>query len=176
MPVKLATIGRQRTVAGLAKSIFGLKNEPELQARAEAALIRANPQLAEDGRLTAGATIVVPDVPGLRPGDDVRRAALRPSPVDGLDPERLDRLAKVVAKLPEIAVKGGEAARAELKARDFLAVLAKAHPDLRQQLPEIANAVAADAELMVKRAQQLGEAIKLIQADQARQKTRAGLV
>ena len=102
--------------------------------------------------------------------------AIPPTPVDDLQEERLSRLAKASERLAAIAAEDGKAQRAELKNRDFTAALARTHPDLQEQLPQIAEAASAYAELLVLRAKQLGEAIKLIQADQARQKTRAGLV
>lgn len=175
MPITLATVKRQRTVAGLAKSIFGLKNEPELQARAEAALIRANPHLSGEGRLTAGATIVVPEVPGLRVSGDAEIAPPPLSLIDEIDSERLARLSKITERLPEIAAQDGDAARAELRNREFIAALGRSHPELRQRLPQITDAVSTDAELMVSRAKQLHDAVQKVQADQARQKRRLGL-
>ena len=174
MPIKFATVNRERTLAGLARSIFGIKNEPELQRRAEAALIKANPHLANAGRLQAGSTVVVPDVPGLSATDGVRRLPILPPLIEDNHGERLSRLAKVTERLVDIAAQDGELRRGELKKRDFAAALARTHPDLREQVPQIAEATSAHAELLVLRAKQLHEAVMRVQADHERRKTRNG--
>ena len=174
MPVKLVTVKRVSTVSGLAKSIFGLRNEPELQRQAEAALLRANPHLAGDTRLASGSTVVVPEVPGLSTTDDARRLPIRPAPVDDLDRERLAKLAKATERLAVIAAQDGETQRAELKKRDFTAALARTHPDLREKLPGIAEAVSAHTELLVLRAKQFHNAVLRAQEDQERRRKRSG--
>lgn len=174
MPIKLATVNRERTTAGLARSIFGIRNEPELQRRAEAALIKANPHLAGDSRLQAGSTVVVPDVPGLSTMNGVHRLPILPTSTHDSQGRRLSRLAKATERLVDIIAQDGEVQRAELKKRDFTAALARAHPDLREQMPQIAEAASSHAERLVLRARQLHDAVTRVQADHERRKTRIG--
>lgn len=76
MPTTIATIGRERTVARLARRLYQIKGRgsAELQARAEAALIAANPRLASAEGFRTGAHIVVPPVKGLLRTEEVSSA------------------------------------------------------------------------------------------------------
>lgn len=69
MPTRIVTLGREKRLATLARKIFSIEgpNSAELQLRIEAALLRANPQLARKEAFQSGATIVVPQLPGLLP-------------------------------------------------------------------------------------------------------------
>lgn len=60
MPFKIGTVERQRTLKTLARNLYELDDTPELQARAEAALLKANPGLGLEGGLKRGTPVVVP--------------------------------------------------------------------------------------------------------------------
>jgi hypothetical protein len=67
MPTRIATLGRERTVATLARRLYQIEGEgkAELQRRAEAALLAANPRLATAEGFRSGGRVVVPAVAGL---------------------------------------------------------------------------------------------------------------
>lgn len=73
MPTTIATLGRERTVATLARRLYQLegRGNAELQRSAEAALIAANPRLSSAEGFRNGAQIVVPAVTGLQVSDAV---------------------------------------------------------------------------------------------------------
>lgn len=68
MPTRIATLGRERRIATLARRVFEIEGPTggEEQVRAEAALLRANPQLATAEGFRPGLVVVVPAVAGLR--------------------------------------------------------------------------------------------------------------
>ena len=167
MALKVATIERQRTLAGLAKTLYAVKDAPELQKKAEEALVRANPHLAEEGKLKSGETVVVPDVKGLDRAKDAT-ARFADDPLGDRGAERLRRLSAASEKLAAAAAKAGEAAAAALKDRTFTAALAKTHPELKGQVADITAASKADADRLVLRTKQLQDAIKLAEADRQR--------
>lgn len=175
MPLKFAIVDRQRTLAALVRSLYVLNQDPDQQMRAEAALLRANPHLGDDGRPRAGSTLVVPDVPGLATTPAVRRAPLVPGPFTDLERERLERLAKVAERLLVVTAEEAETQRAQLRDRTFVAALGNTHPELRQKLPEIAEAADLDAETLSLRAKQFNEGVKRAQADLERLNARFGL-
>lgn len=76
MPIAIAILGRERTIATLARKVFQLdaSTGSALQRRAEAALLSANPRLATADGFRSGASIVVPSVEGLQPADTVAQA------------------------------------------------------------------------------------------------------
>lgn len=67
MPTRIANLGRERTVATLARRLYHIEGEgkAELQRRAEAALLAANPRLASAEGFRSGGKVVVPAVGGL---------------------------------------------------------------------------------------------------------------
>ncbi|WP_353474584.1 hypothetical protein PVT71_21800 [Salipiger sp. H15] len=74
MPNAIATLGRERTVATLARRLYALDaSDGATQARAERALLRANPRLRSAAGFRSGADIVVPELEGLGFTDAVER-------------------------------------------------------------------------------------------------------
>lgn len=76
MPTKIATLGRERTIATLARRLYKIegRGRTDLQRRAEAALIAANPRLSRAEGFHAGRQIVVPAVSGLTHTEEVSTA------------------------------------------------------------------------------------------------------
>lgn len=76
MPTKIATLGRERTIATLARHLYKLeeRGNADLRRRAEAALIAANPRLSTTEGFRAGTQIVVPTVNGVAHTDEIRAA------------------------------------------------------------------------------------------------------
>lgn len=68
MPTNIATLGRERTIATLARRLYKIegRGSAELQRRAEAALLAANPRLSSAEGFRAGSHVVVPTVSGLK--------------------------------------------------------------------------------------------------------------
>jgi hypothetical protein len=73
MPTRIATLGRERTVATLARRLYRIEGEGrgELQRRAEAALLAANPRLASPEGFRSGGRVLVPPVAGLTRTEEV---------------------------------------------------------------------------------------------------------
>lgn len=164
MPFKLATIGRQRSLATLARSLYALKDSPGLQERAEAALLRANPALAGDTLPPAGATVVVPEIPGLASTDTVQPATASAAPEA---PLLEDFGAALEALLPRLEQESAEELRL-LQSQEFFKVLMTHRPDLDSVVPEIIKAAGEDAEALILHGKQLREAVDRAQADRKR--------
>jgi hypothetical protein len=137
----IASVGREKTIATLARNLFVVEgpNASELQRRAEGALLAANPRLAQG--LTAGAAVVVPAVPGLRPS---ARAAATSSDLAGLVAETALRLRTAAASAENgfaQSQKRAEAALAQLGDRQFVAAATKALPASRTLIEEAGKAI-----------------------------------
>lgn len=145
MPVKLSNIGRQKSVAALARAVFGELGKADLP-QAEEALVRANPDLLKEDGLRPGTPIIVPELPGPREA----------GPREGfqLPPEALRLVAAAAgafasqAGAPLDAMLKESADQAKLlKKADVADAIAARRPDLRAQLPQ----AAAQAEEEVKK-------------------------
>ena len=174
MPLKLATIGRQRTLSGLAKSLFPSASSAEDHQRAEAALLKANPQLADRGGIAAGVTVVVPDVPGLRASEDAREARPGSAQLPDRGAERLKAMGAASEELAKLVQEMAKAELALLKGDDFAALLLREHPELKEELPNIVKATSAEAERSMAQGKELVEALKSARADQERLQKRRG--
>ncbi|MGF6227943.1 hypothetical protein QFZ27_001898 [Inquilinus ginsengisoli] len=175
MPIRIATVRKQKTLAGLAKSLYAVGRSAERQQQAEDALLRANPHLAGDRPPPAGATLVVPEVRGL-----AFEEGASPQPKDvivsGLGTaDALARFARVAEKLVDLAKEAGKSDLAELKSRDFTSGLARQRPELAVQLPQIIEAAKQDAETLVRRSEQLLEALRRAVQDRKRVADRSPL-
>jgi hypothetical protein len=146
MPLRITTVGREKTVGGLVKSLLGAKSSKELQERATEALLRANPALAEEGGVRAGMPVIVPDLG--RSDDDTPAAAAEDAPPHGTPLE----IALMAAR--DQLGSGIDAAAAAVKAqakairstKTQKAVLA-AHPELnKDQLEAMAAAEEQEAD------------------------------
>jgi hypothetical protein len=141
MAKTVASVGREKTLATLARNLFVAEgpNAAELQRRAESALLAANPGLAQG--LTPGAAVVVPTVPGLRPS---ARAAAASADLQGLLTETAIRLRTAAASAETGYAQSrarAEAALALLGDGQFVAAATKALPASRPLLAEAGKAV-----------------------------------
>lgn len=146
MPVSQSNIGRQQTVAGLVKTLFDVKGEPELQKRAEEALLRANPGLVE-GELKPGTPIIVPDLRDphtVRPG---RETVLPAEAVRAVNAGAAALVDLAGARL-DAALKEAVDSAKMLKTKAAADAIATDRPDLKGKL----TAIAAEAEQEAKRA------------------------
>ncbi|MEA3028997.1 MAG: hypothetical protein QOG13_322 [Sphingomonadales bacterium] len=145
MSFSLSNIGRQKTIAGLAKAVFDVKGDPELQKVGEEALLNANPGLAEEGGMKPGTPIIVPQLRDpLAPGPD-RAPVLPPAAVSAV---RAAAAADLAGAPLDAALKEAVDGAKMLKTKAVADAIAAARPDLKDQLP----AIAAEAEQEAKRA------------------------
>lgn len=144
MPVRQAIVGRQKTLAGLTKTLFDVKGDRELQERAEVALLNANPCLVH-GIPAPGTPIIVPDI-GTEPAR-AQPAAVIPEDVLRTIREGAAALADLAGPRLDAALKEQSGLSAMLKAKATADAVVAARPDLKDKLP----AIAAEAEEETKR-------------------------
>lgn len=154
----------ETTLSALADKVFA-DLTPDSRPEAEAALLRANPQLARLDRLAPGAVLTVPRVPGLKP-----------RPGRGLEEPAGELLADLARRLGDYGAQlsdGHEAHEADLKSQvDLLKdkqlkrILA-AVPALRALADQAAETLRAEAKETVAARKQIAAAIKRLQADLA---------
>jgi phage tail protein X len=160
MPIRITKIGRQRTVAGLAKALFDTKGSAALQERAEEALLRANPRLAEEGGIKPGSSVIVPEVRDLgakeaaADGKDESEAAI------GLARGRAQALADLGGRSLEAALGGAKRAARELKSEATATALLAVRPDFRARL----EAARGEADKEVKRIADAGKELRKVTA------------
>ena len=159
MAIDLTTIGRHKTIAGLAKAVFELKGGPELQARAEEVLLRANPALATEGGLRPGAPIIVPPI-GL-PG--AGRESKLPAESIALVRRAAAALAEQAGAPLDAALKEATERAKSLSAKPTIEAIVAARPDLKEQLPAIAAAAQEEAKSAAEAAANLRDAIGRIE-------------
>ncbi|HYJ81690.1 MAG TPA: hypothetical protein VEW26_02470 [Allosphingosinicella sp.] len=178
MPIRITKVGRQRTVSGLAKALFETKGSAALQERAEAALLKANPQLATEGGLKAGATVIVPSVRDVAPKAEAPAAAATPSPptpgsaapagagAQSREPaiaaarERATALAELGGRSIEAALGAAKRSVRELRSEEVAAAVIAARPDMRDRL----EAVRGEADKEVKRITEAGKQLRKVTA------------
>jgi len=150
MPTTVATLGRERTLSTLARRVYQIegRGSAELQRRAEAALLRANPRLSSAEGFRAGDKIVVPAVPGLERSRDEISAA----PVDrnGLNAETALRLEALGSRIQDRFRLAADERRRALERLDDDAFVAEA----RQALPSSIDLLAKTRERLKREEQQ----------------------
>ncbi len=96
MPLATARISRERTLSTLARNLFVFEgpDAADQVRRAEAALLRANPHLADRENFTAGTVVAIPaDIGNKR----TERVAVRAEGIGGLLSESAERLDLIIA-------------------------------------------------------------------------------
>ncbi len=96
MPLATARISRERTLATLVRNLFVIDgpDAADKARRAEAALLRANPHLADRENFAAGTVVAVPSDIGLK---RTERVAARTEGLAGLLSESAERLDLLLA-------------------------------------------------------------------------------
>jgi hypothetical protein len=138
MPTRIAKLGRERTVATLARRVYQIegRGDPEVMRRAEAKLLAANPRLATAEGFSSGASIVVPFVRGLRRAESVTDAEVSGS---GLSAEIGARLEAMRSRIDDAFRKSADNRKEtldRLSNRQFVA-------EARRALPQSAEFIAA---------------------------------
>jgi hypothetical protein len=136
MPTLIATLKRERDVSDLARRLCRIEGpgSAELQRRAEAALIAANPRLSSAEGFSSGGRIIVTAVPGLTRTDEVSTA----DPDDkGLTTETALRLQALGSRLEDGSRRAAEKRREVLERlgdREFVAAARAALPESVEQI------------------------------------------
>jgi len=160
MPTRIARLGRERTVATLARRVYMLDaGDTEQQRRAEAALLAANPRLASKESFRSGAAIVVPAVRGLELSEIVARPASRES---GIADETALRLESLASRIEDGARRGAEKraeALEQLRDRNFLERTRRALPEATDVLKKATERLAGDGEAAKVEAERLAKAV-----------------
>ena len=137
---KLLTLGRERTVATLARKMFQIDDGPNarlLQRKAEAAILKANPRLRTREGFRTGARIVVPAVTGLRLAAEVSRTD---TSGDGLTNEAALRLAAAGSRFADAFSRAAEERKETLARVEDREFVAEARRALRQSGPFLTGA------------------------------------
>jgi hypothetical protein len=134
----------EASVTELTKRLFDIKGQgaAETARRTEAALLAANPHLADLTKIPAGTLVVIPDLPDI--------PAVRAPQTAGITPE-IDDQVKVAVKLSTDIVGRSAASREAtvsatleaLKDRDLKEFAAQS-PEIKAQLDKIAEVSKAD--------------------------------
>lgn len=134
MPTRIARLGRERTLATLARRVYQIegRGDPEVMRRAEARLLAANPRLATPEGFSSGSSIVVPPVRGLRRAETVTESEVSGA---GLSAETGARLEALQSRVADAFRKSAERRRQTLDRladREFVAEARKALPQSRE--------------------------------------------
>lgn len=143
----IATYKGEKQIGELVTRLYG-EVRGEQAKRAEAALVKANPQLAELGGLKRGAPIVVPAVPGLRAAEKSEHAEPAPESVVAVRAALKAYRRQLGAALD--AERAAIAATTDLVKSKEIRRLAKDAPEAAPYLEQTAAALkqrGADAEL-----------------------------
>lgn len=171
MPLMIAEVNRERTVAGLVRNLFDIRGEgsAELRRRAEEALVRANPRLIQPNAVRRGVAVVVPEVVGLNLTDRVR----------GLDSENTgpvtERLEKDLQDLGALAETGLAAAKTQsaetvkhLKDKQLIDQISKEAPDLGKRIPELQESAETRRKEIDRRVEGIDRLLEMASEDLAR--------
>ena len=165
MTIGTASIGRQRTLAGLAKTLFDLRGSAVTQGEAEAALLRANPHLGESGGFARGDTVIVPELAGAAPLAGTTLAAGDGGEPFGRIAAQFGELAAFATKALDAGLDAAKQSAATLQDRSFVAAAGKGRPDLLARLPEIQKAAKDDVEALAAQGALLRAALAQATAD-----------
>jgi hypothetical protein len=127
---------------------------PRQQERAEAAILKANPQLRNIRRVPKGTVLEVPDLPELQ----AKRKPDQESPKSRFNEqlvESLDMFSKQFAEEASAAKEDGKVQISLLKSRQFKGAIAN-NPQLRKQATEVSRALTT-------RVTEVGERNKTVQ-------------
>ena len=176
MPRAIARISGERSLRALAQNLFvieGANRQADLR-RAERALLRANPRLANREAYCADAIVLVPSDLGLRTTPRVEIAA---ADLDGLLQEATQRLAVTETLAREGLARDTEAAEKALARLDdpaFIKDLQGNSPEAGKLVPTAAKSLAEITERNRKLEEELSQAIGAAVAQVERLRKMAG--
>lgn len=163
MAIAIATAGRHKSVATLAKALFDTKDSPELQARAEAALLKANPGLAAEGGIRPGMRIVMPSRRDLVAKELSGESDDIAEPLLAMAARNAELLRKHVTGPVAAAIEDTKKNAAEVK--DVVGRLAASRPEIKSLAAQIQKDAAAEADRIAKGAEAVLSALKQLAKD-----------
>ena len=143
MPTRITKLGRERSIATLARKIFEIEGPTgsAAQLRAEAALLAANPSLATPDGFRPGAAVIVPNVAGLQPSADILVAKADENGLTGEVSLRLQASAVQVGERFAASQKRAKETAAQLTDDAFLKQLRTALPDVEPLISKARDAL-----------------------------------
>lgn len=143
MPTMIAKLGREKSIATLAKRIYAIEGDDAAlkQRQAEEALLTANPRLSVREGFRTGSAIRVPRLEGLKIKDIVDEAKPDGEGVIAESNLRLQLLASRIEDSFQKSLKRQEQAMANLSNDEFRALAAKALPESRELLASAAEVI-----------------------------------
>jgi len=167
MPLATARISRERTLPTLVRNLFVIEGPDAAgQARrAEAALLRANPHLADRDNFAAGTVVAIPSDIGLK---RTERVAVRTEGIGGLLSESAERLDLVVALARDRLKAEATDAKSYLERIEddrFRRAVTSQSPDGAKLLEEARKTQGQRAETVDTRMKALAEAAEAAQAE-----------
>ena len=161
MPTIIATLGRERSIATLARRLYRIEgsSRSELQRRAESALIAANPRLSVAAGFRSGASIVVPAVPGLMHTEEVHRAV---SDDTGLTTEASARLQALGSRIDDSftrAAQDRERLLKQLDNRRFVTQAQKALPESAEHIAKAKERLEKDQQTAPEKQEQIRKSV-----------------
>ncbi len=168
MPLVTARIARERTLATLTRNLFVIEgpDAPEKQRLAEAALLRANPQLADRDAFQSGTVVLIPADIGLSRTDRVTTREEGPGGLLGEYEERLAQMRAIVQQELKAEATAARQYLAQIDEGGFREAILKAAPgDGERLLAEAKDNQSARMESAETRAATLATALDAAQAD-----------
>jgi hypothetical protein len=167
MPLATARISRERTLSTLVRNLFVFEGPgaAEQARRAEAALLRANPHLADRENFAAGTVVAIPSDIGLKRTD---RVAVRTEGIGGLlseSAERLDLLLALARDRLKAEATDAKSYLERLEDDKFRRAVTSQSPDGAKLLEEARKAQGERAETVDARIKALAEATEVAQAE-----------
>ncbi len=161
MADKIAKLGRERSLQTLAQRLFVIDG-PDATAKlrhAEAALLRANPDLAKADGFSSGKPVIVPGDIGLAATDRIERARESASGLLDETGVRLDLASKAFAQRFDTAGRADAAKLEKTADRTFVQKLQKALPEATAILPKTRETLGKRAEEGKDRAERFSQSI-----------------
>jgi hypothetical protein len=143
--MRISTFHGEKTLAELTTRLYkisGTRSEAQLK-KAEEALLRANPHLGDFSELADGAPIVVPNVPGVKSGEEDPAISTTPGEVARAAREAFAALRGAVESSIELQDTQANAALELLKSRELKAAATR-DPAVKQQMEAALQATQAD--------------------------------
>jgi cysteinyl-tRNA synthetase len=153
MPVRFTTIGRQRTLSGIAKAVYDVGSRADALEQAVEALRRANPQLGDDASITPGMNIAVPALGSIKQSEAA--AVPEPEALQALAAQRARALASLAARATQTSLEEAKKWQEDSRSPETVSAIIKARPDLRDKL----DALQADAVKRTERIAQSGDTL-----------------
>lgn len=159
MPI--TTYRGEKTVGEIADTMFE-RLTPKQKEVAEAAILKANPRLADPGKLARGTILKMPDIPELRP--KTSRALENPDALLAKHlAEQLEAFAKRFDERAQQAVEDGRQQQALLKGAALKRALGNA-PALQELAAQLGKNQAARDKEIESRRKSVGEAVQVMRA------------